>query len=219
MNGGNMIVINARNTTHAYDQVIRYVWWNGKVFVDQRKNKIKEVENITIQILSDTIDYPNFGPTTKRYGIDFAAGLTDDNEAYEKFVAFQYSYGERIRRDNALENVIDLLTTEPTTRRAVLPIFLPNDTKYSQHEVPCATQIYLRVRDGKLNMDLHMRSNDIVGAFPADVYGFRRLQEYIAVEIGCKIGIYTHTIGSAHIILDNNEDFVKAHIKNPTVWY
>lgn len=214
-----MILIKSRNTTHAYDQIIRYVWWNGNTFVDQRENEIKEVENVSIQITGSTIDYPKFGPTTERYGIDFAEGLIDDAIAYEKFISFQYSYGERIRQKNALENVINLLRIDPVTRRAVLPIFSPFDTKCFKYEVPCATQIYLRIRDGKLNMDLYMRSNDIVGALPADIYGFRQLQKYIASETNCKIGMYTHVIGSAHIILNHNGDFVRDYVKNSVAWY
>jgi len=78
------------------------------------------------------------------------------------------------------------------TRRAVLNIYKSIDMMKASEgkEVPCATQIYLGIVDGSLDMTLMMRSNDVVGAFPADAYGFRRLQEYIAEQVGTPDELY-----------------------------
>ena len=89
-------------------------------------------------------------------------------------------------------------------------------------EVPCATQIYLGIDDmgdGKLTMTLMMRSNDVVGAFPADAYGFRRVQEYIAEQVGVEMGAYRHYIENAHIIHENDAQWVEQHVRTPQRWY
>ena len=215
------MLIESRNIPHAYDTLLRKVWRDGTYITDQRGNRIKEVEDVIIYIDINNITFPNFGPTTKRFGDDFAEGLISDSIAYSKGQAFEYAYGERIRTGNALEEVLKMLDEDSSTRRAVLSIYHPDDVRRANngYEVPCATQLYLRIRNGKLNMTLMMRSNDIVSAFPSDIYGFMRFQESIATLLGIGIGTYTQLIGSAHIIMDNDGDFIRKHILTPLVWY
>lgn len=215
------MLIKSRNIPNAYDTLLRKVWIEGHYIIDQRGNQIKEVEDVMISIDINNITFPNFGPTTKRFGDDFAEGLISDSIAYSKGKVFEYAYGERIRTGNALEEVLTMLKEDSSTRRAVLSIYHPDDVRRANngYEVPCATQLYLRIRNGKLNMTLMMRSNDIVSAFPSDIYGFIRFQESIAALLRIKIGTYTQFIGSAHIIMDNDRDFIRKHILTPRVWY
>ena len=46
-----------------------------------------------------------------------------------------------------------------------------------------------------------------------------RFQESIAALLGVRIGTYTQLIGSAHIIMNNDGDFIRKHILTPLVWY
>lgn len=213
--------IKGRNIPNVYDTLLRKVWTEGRYIIDERGNQIKEVEDVYIHVDTDNITFPNFGPTSKRFGDDFAEGLICDDIAYAKGKAFEYAYGERIRTGNALEEAIVMLRADPSTRRAVLSIYHPDDVRLANrgYEVPCATQLYLRIREGKLNMTLMMRSNDIVSAFPSDIYGFMRLQESIAKILGVDLGTYVHIIGSAHVIMENDGDFIRKHILTPRVWY
>lgn len=215
------MIIKARNIPSAYDTLLRKVWVEGRYITDQRENQIKESEDVVIYIDGKTRTFPNFGPTTKRFGDDFTEGLVSDKVAYLKGKNFEYAYGERIRVGNALEEVVAMLSEDYSTRRAVLSIYHPDDVRRANngYEVPCVTQLYLRIRNGKLNMTLMMRSNDIVSAFPSDVYGFMGLQLSIANRLSLKVGTYTQLIGSAHIIMDNDGDFIRKHILTPRVWY
>ena len=215
------MLIEARNIPHAYDTLLRRIWRDGHYIIDQRGNQIKEVEDVIISIDINNITFPNFGPTNKRFGDDFAEGLISDSFAYSKGKAFEYAYGERIRTGNALKEVLTMLKEDSSTRRAVLSIYHPDDVRRANngYEVPCVTQLYLRIRNGKLNMTLMMRSNDIVSAFPSDIYGFMRFQESIAALLKIKIGTYTQLIGSAHIIMENDSDFIRKHILTSKVWY
>jgi thymidylate synthase len=164
-----------------------------------------------VEVMQPYITYPDFGPTSQIFGDDFAKGLIDPDIAEEMAFKFDYSYGGRIHGLNALSNCIEMLKLNYDTRRAVLTIYNRADLADSLtgKEVPCATQIYLGIDDGKLTMTLMMRSNDVVGAFPADAYGFRRLQEYIAGEVGVEIGVYRHYIENAHIIEHAAQDWIE----------
>ena len=213
--------IKARNIPSAYDTLLRRVWYEGCYITDERGNTIREVEDVCICVSGGKISFPKFGPTTKLFGDDFADGLISNVIAYQKGKDFEYSYGARIRTGNALEEAIAMLRANKSTRRAVLPIYHPDDVRLSNngYEVPCATQVYLRIRKGKLNMTMMMRSNDIASAFPSDIYGFMRLQEHIAEILGIEIGSYTQIIGSAHIIMENDGDFIRKYILTQPVWY
>lgn len=219
---GQPYTVTGKSLTSVWDTAIRTIWACGDRRIDQRGNNIREILNLTIHISGTTNDYPTQCPCSKQYGDDFAFGLINDNAAYEKASSFDYSYGERIRIDNALYNVIETLRNDPTTRTAVLTIYQNSDTKRAvarslgkpdAKEVPCATQCYLLISDDKLHMDLMMRSNDYLMAMPSDVFGFRALQAFVADEIGCKIGSYTHFVQSAHIIEENGKDFMERYMR------
>lgn len=214
-------VITRRNIPAAYDALIRTVWWNGKKKTDQRNNTVSELRSVMVEVMQPDITYPDFGPTSKLFGDEFAKGLIDPDIAEEMAFKFDYSYGGRIHGLDALSNCIEMLKLDSDTRRAVLTIYNRADLADSLtgKEVPCATQIYLGIDDGKLTMTLMMRSNDVVGAFPSDAYGFRRLQEYIAEQVGVEMGAYRHYIENAHIIHENDAQWVEQHVRTPQRWY
>ena len=215
-----MHIIQSRNIPHAYDQLMRLIWHQGTRKIDERGDETRELKHVFIEITTDDITYPSFGPTTVKYGDDFAKGLIDNEVAKYKGENFDYGYGDRIREEGALEYAIYMLQDHPESRRATIPIFHPDDVLHAKcgNEVPCATQIYLDIEDGKLNMTLMMRSNDGPGAFPSDVYGFRRLQGHIAEQTITTVGKYMHYANNAHIIMNNDGDFVKEFVKTPVNW-
>lgn len=56
-------------------------------------------------------------------------------------------------------------------------------------DVPCNTQCYFTIRDGKLDMAVTCRSNDLLwGAHGANAVHFSILQEYIAAKVGVGMG-------------------------------
>lgn len=220
---GQPVVINSRGLESAWDQAIRTIWASGKRGYDQRGNKIREILNLIIHISGHYNDYPKDCPCGIRYGMDFAMGLLNTECAMSKAKEFDYSYGERIRRNDALPNVIEILRNEPSSRTCVLPVFVPADSWYAKErainqypvkEVPCVVECTVILREGLLHMDLVMRSNDVLTAMPSDVYGFRELQQYIADQVGVKMGSFTHCIlFSAHIIEENGSDFMNKYMK------
>jgi len=95
----------------------------------------------------------------------------------------------------------------PESRRLTIPVYLPED--HDCDEVPCVVLVQFIVRDGKLNMTVVMRSNDIVKAMPADVCGYRMFQHHLALVAGVEPGTYTHHAISAHIIADHDQEFAE----------
>jgi thymidylate synthase len=108
--------------------------------------------------------------------------------------AYGYRWRNTFDRDQITE-VIDILTLEPRSRRAVIQMWevdqdLHNDTA---RDVPCNTHIYFRLYQGTLDMTVCNRSNDIIwGLYGANAVHFSILMEFIASAIDAKMGtMYT----------------------------
>jgi len=59
--------------------------------------------------------------------------------------------------------------------------------------------MYFRVQDGRLNMHVHMRSNDAFKAAFMNMYAFVELQADVARQVGVPVGEYCHIVDSFHI--------------------
>jgi hypothetical protein len=67
-------------------------------------------------------------------------------------------------------------------------------------DVPCNTHVYFRVNEGKLDMTVCCRSNDIYwGAYGANAVHFSFLQEFMASWIGVGVGLYYQISNNYHI--------------------
>lgn len=107
----------------------------------------------------------------------------------------RYRYGD-------LNDVIQQLIDEPTTRQAYLPIFFPEDTGAVHKErVPCSIGYHFMIRDGYLHCWYFLRSCDFVRHYKDDMYLTCRLMEHVAQSVSPKLKLgYLHvTIASLHI--------------------
>lgn len=93
-----------------------------------------------------------------------------------------------------LQVIIDELKRDPNSRRCVLSMWdgmvdLQLATNGGK-DVPCNTQAFFAVSaDGRLDMTLINRSNDIVwGAYGANAVHFSYLQEFVAAGVGVEVG-------------------------------
>jgi thymidylate synthase len=55
------------------------------------------------------------------------------------------------------------------------------------------------VRDRRLHLLTHMRSNDVFKGLPHDVFAFTMIQEIVARSLGIELGGYKHAVGSLHL--------------------
>lgn len=113
------------------------------------------------------------------------------------------NFGQRILKPrpgvNQLANAIELLRCDPTTRRAAISIYAPEDCGRDSRDIPCALAISYQVRGGHLHATTLMRSNNAWGLLPYNLFEFSLLAEVIAVEVGVPLGTLTHFAISMHI--------------------
>lgn len=108
----------------------------------------------------------------------------------------QYKYGF-----DQWEYVKGLLQKDPYTRQAV--IHIKEADINTSADVNCTVCLQFFIRDGKLHLTTYMRSNDIWTGFPYDVFQFTCMQILMSMELGKKLGTYTHIAGSLHLYKRN----------------
>lgn len=121
--------------------------------------------------------------------------ISDDgdtnNSAYGYILKYKYGFDQ-------VEKIIELLTKDPDSRRAVLNINEANARVIETKDEPCTIAIQFMIRCGKLYCTAMMRSNDIWFGLPYDVVFFTELQKYVAARLGVQCGTYTHFAVSLH---------------------
>jgi len=132
------------------------------------------------------------------YFVKTMGDFSDDGETL--WGAYGWRWKSYFGRDQ-LPLIINMLKKDPNDRRAVLQMW---DAKYDLNrygkDVPCNTNIYFKVREGKLNMTVCNRSNDMLwGAYGANVVHMSVLQEYMASAIGVRVGVYRQVSDSFHV--------------------
>ena len=115
---------------------------------------------------------------------------------------FHGAYG--LRTNGQYAHVVDKIKSDPDTRQAVVTIWNPEfDNMPQKRDYPCTVLHQFRVRDGRLNMSVYMRSNDVWLGAAYDFFQFTRVQLAICSILGIEPGTYAHHVGSLHIYESN----------------
>lgn len=114
------------------------------------------------------------------------------------------SYGHRWRHHFEIDQilrVVDMLRTDPDTRRAVLGMWDPmSDLDHSHADLPCNTHIYFRIVADMLDMTVCNRSNDAIwGMCGANAVHMTLLHELVANAIGKPVGHYRVMTNNLHV--------------------
>lgn len=89
----------------------------------------------------------------------------------------RFSYGD-------LNDVVNLLAKEPTTRQAYLPVFFPEDTGAVHGErIPCSLGYLFLMRNRELHITYYIRSCDFYRHFRDDVYMTTRLCQAVLEQL------------------------------------
>lgn len=111
------------------------------------------------------------------------------------------AYGPRVR--NQLPQVVDELTADPDSRRAMVYVGDNQDLAVvrsgRETDMPCTATWQFTVRGGRLNMLVSMRSWDLVWGLGYDLPVFVTAQRLVAHALRLPVGDYTHVAGSGHI--------------------
>lgn len=132
--------------------------------------------------------------------------ISDDGETSNS------AYGYILQKKhgfNQIETIIDLLSHDPSSRRAVINFNTPNSNVKTTKDEICTICLGFNIRDDKLNCTCVMRSNDVVFGLTYDLSYFIMLQKYIADRLGVSYGSYTHYAFSMHVY-EKDFDLIKS---------
>lgn len=120
-----------------------------------------------------------------------------------------------------IQRVLDILRTDPTSRRMVISAWNPCDLDQMVLE-PCHVLFQLYVREGKyLDGSLYMRSNDLFLGSPWNIACYSLLVYLYCHITGYTPGRLVYTVGDAHLYLNHlsqvEEQLKRVPKKSPKV--
>ena len=111
-----------------------------------------------------------------------------------------------------LQNVIDLIKNEPTSRRIILNSWNAADIdKMALPPCHVMCQFNVNLSENTLNCQLYQRSGDLFLGVPFNIASYAFLTHIIAHITGYKVGKFIHILGDAHIY-DSHMDSVKEQL-------
>jgi hypothetical protein len=183
-----------------------------------RKLPASAVYDVTIQI-ADPVKAP---PVGVRLGYAPAIGATEtmhllagtsslgqlDAASHGGFSRFadrgrlRGAYGPRLYAQ--LPRVEKQLRADQATRQAIATLW-SHEEDVTTKDVPCTVYLLFRVVEDKLELKVHMRSNDLVLGVPYDWFMFSRLQLVMAEVLGIRPGAYVHHVDNLHVYQRDEE--------------
>lgn len=110
-------------------------------------------------------------------------------------------YGYQWRRRGGIDQIaqaIELIRTEPNSRRIIVDAWNPEMQKYMRLP-PCHCMFQFQVQNQKLNCMVTMRSADLFLGLPFDIASYALLTCMIAQVTGLKPGDLVFALGDTHI--------------------
>lgn len=176
--------------------------WRREILVDARKANLAAQIAETMWVLAGRNDIEFLSHYLPR-----AADFSDDGTTWRA------GYGPRIRKwysaagvnelyrpIDQLSEVIELLSRDPLSRRAVINIFDPAQDFVNSKDIPCNNWISFTNRLGYLEMHVAIRSNDLMWGWSGiNQFEWSVLQEIVAGMLGVRVGPIHYSIASLHI--------------------
>jgi len=123
-------------------------------------------------------------------------------EVWEEFLVngvFEYTYFDRLNREDQINYVIEELKNNPDSRQCIIHVHGSCDLKaMGERRIPCSMYYQLMIRRGALDIIYNMRSSDFDTHFRNDIWLANALRNYIAGKISVPVGLFHMNIGSLH---------------------
>lgn len=219
----------AQQSKAAFEQIFHDVATKGKI-CSPRGQKVLELENYTYElppyvrfqnfesrklklnyIKEEFLWYLNADP--KDQSITEHASLwkslvnldntINSNYGQYVFATAEDGYGFGITASQ-LDKAVFALANDKDTRRASVMILNAKHLFMQTNDVPCTYSLNFRIRENKLNMSVHMRSQDGVFGMGNDAPTFSFIQEIVFTILLAKyenleMGSYHHIADSFHV--------------------
>jgi len=218
-----MRIIRAPTLARAHELAVRTVLEKGWVLETENDEATIECEELALDVESP-LSAPMASPASrfqKRFLDAYATNLLHGSDA-----EFEYDYHRRLfdwgeqltagGEDVHVDQVAYIarkLAAAANSRRAVAVTWNPVVDE-NLDDCPCLQLVQCLLRDGKLQMKVVFRSNDILSAAGANMYALVHLQKAIADRIGVACGRYTHIALVPHVYyrrdLNDIEPFCKS---------
>jgi thymidylate synthase len=243
------IYVKARTLPEAWEQAVRECWEKGARFRTQY-DKPGDPESRDVACLIHVAEpfaeprihkaFPGGLEDLEVYRAEVLYGVHDHWIAPEEG-KWEYTYHERLRAYKVpgraepidqIAEVVRMLKETPYTRRAQAVTWQAwNDLGI--RDPACLQRMWFRVeeapagqgREGRadrLNLAIHIRSNDAFKAAFMNMYAFTELQREVAREVGVEAGEYVHVADSFHIYgsyFAEFEGFLRLLEKRPDRYY
>ena len=202
-----------KNATEAFEYYYDHISNNGDWFGNTRTlfNEGFTLENPLDNAI--TTKYRKWNP---KYGDREWSWYLSGNPNAEEIASFapiwynhmdadgnvRSNYGWQWERNHQLDKVVAMLKSNADTRQAVISIYDGKEIDTYRNDTPCTYGVNFTIVNGKLNMAVLMRSNDLWFGFCNDQYCFSKLQEMVADRVEVPVGTYYHHATNFHIYED-----------------
>jgi thymidylate synthase (methanogen type) len=205
--------ISSNKALDLWKRAILLIQDKGRDFADNDNRTCRELFNLVLNL--EDVDSSGVDEPIKTM-IDSKKWVYPSKEElsgimFKEFQApiYEYTYGGRIfgfneTFDQINSFVIPLLSKDPSSRRAVLVFYDPvEDSKTDNKNTPGIIYVQFRIIDDRLNMNCHIRSNDLFFGWPANVYQLFCLMDYVSKKLDLKNGSITTFSNSAHVFVED----------------
>ena len=174
----------------AWKAAVKEMYW---IYIMQ-SNNVKDLQDMGIQIWNN---------------------WCDENNSLGKAYAYQIRkpiFGYK----NQLEYVVETLKKDPNSRRVMIDLWCPEES----HEMtltPCCYNTIYNILDGKLYMQLNIRSSDVALGLPFNIFQFQVLHKLIAHEVGVEPADMIVMISNLHYY-DRHEEKLLNQLDSPIVY-
>jgi len=192
--------LRVKSPVDGWQAVVRKIMESGMTRHDERGMETRWLDNVMIHVTD-----PYHDRVTPQY--PFSENVLREKYATQLLTPdrldFEYTYGERLNAwgsegINQIEYVIGKLRENRNTRRAVATTWDPRKDEKT-NEVPCLNHFVFMTRESVLDLSVMIRSNDMYGAWLANVYALAELLSNVSDEAELKAGTITTMSVNAHV--------------------
>ena len=119
-----------------------------------------------------------------------------------------------------ITDVIEQIKTNPDSRRLIVSAWNPADIG-KMALPPCHAFFQFYVVNGRLDCQLYQRSADVALGVPFNIASYALLLIMVAQECDLTPGVFTHTLGDAHLYLNHldgvREQLTRTPLERPQV--